>query len=95
MTKKRIQKVEYFSEQIQNIYIEGFSVRTKPSLKGFSVVKYPNKLFYIGEMIDGYKNGEGYFYMGDNIIFKGIYKLDQKFSGFLMQTNTKKKIYEG
>lgn len=74
--KKKLTKVEYFSEQIQTIIIEGFSVRAKPSAKGLSVVKYQNKQYYIGDMVDGLKQGEGYFFFGDNLVYKGIFRQD-------------------
>lgn len=74
--KKRLTKVEYFSEQIQTIIIEGFSVRAKPSAKGLSVVKYQNRQYYIGDMADGLKNGEGYFFFGENLVYKGMFRQD-------------------
>ena len=84
LAKKKIAKVEYFQEQVQNLIVEGFSVKTKPSIRGFSVVKYPAGIYFVGELLDGQKNGEGFLYLGEQVYFKGVFKLDQKVNGSLM-----------
>ncbi len=46
-------------------------------------------------MFDGLKQGEGYLYFGENLVYKGMFKLDQMFSGFIMHALTKNRLYEG
>lgn len=46
-------------------------------------------------MADGLKQGEGYFFFGDNLVYKGMFRQDQMFSGFIMHALTKNRLYEG
>lgn len=74
---------------------EGFGEKKGNLLHGFVVVKYGTLNYYIGEYKDNEKNGFGYHYFINKLVYKGKYIDGKKVGGIVLDPVDGHLVYEG
>ena len=59
------------------------------------MLKFEKNNYFIGNYEDNKKNGFGYHYFVNGLVYKGQYKNDQKVDGIVIDPLSKQIVYEG
>lgn len=66
----------------------------KKAIQGKTILKYGENNYYIGDFKNNLKHGEGY-HLTNGLVFIGRFEEDKKVEGFVMNSKTRKVVYEG
>ena len=75
--------------------MEGYGSKKESKLNGFVVVRYGSSNYYIGDYNVGEKEGYGYHYFVNGLIYKGKYSKGNKVDGIVIDPVTNHTLYEG